>query len=262
MIWFFHKSTTMTQFYEVRSFKFPWFAKNLICNSSMVGNKRNTTIQQRHCHDTPPRSHDRRSLTPKCRRRYPCESPEQGYRKRSYVCSQLMDRWQRLCCSRSRSRSIPSPTHEIHRESHGSHESQWPFTSRIKSCRIPRKMEKPPFMDSYDGTTEPHEHNENVEAILDYCDTEEPIKCRIFAFILEESTGIGLRVYPRTLSTLRRSSAGNSPLSTHHLENNPIRSTHCQQLSKEKINISRTTLNVSTKKQCSLMRLTITWRCT
>jgi hypothetical protein len=49
-----------------------------------------------------------------------------------------------------------------------------PFTRRIREAPIPRGLEKPPQMDSYDGITDPNEHIENIEAVLTYSRCEAP----------------------------------------------------------------------------------------
>jgi len=43
-----------------------------------------------------------------------------------------------------------------------------PFTRRIRDNLIPRGLEKPPQMDSYDGTSDPDEYIENIEVVLMY----------------------------------------------------------------------------------------------
>jgi len=43
-----------------------------------------------------------------------------------------------------------------------------PFTWHIREVPIPCELEKPPQMDSYDGTTDPDEHIKNIEAVLTY----------------------------------------------------------------------------------------------
>ncbi|MCI30333.1 hypothetical protein A2U01_0051542, partial [Trifolium medium] len=42
------------------------------------------------------------------------------------------------------------------------------FTLRILESRIPRTLEKPPKMETYDGTTDPDEHLEHFDTVLDY----------------------------------------------------------------------------------------------
>jgi hypothetical protein len=55
-----------------------------------------------------------------------------------------------------------------------------PFTRRIREAPIPRGLEKSPQMDSYDGTTNPDEHNENIEAVLTYRSVQGAVKCKLF----------------------------------------------------------------------------------
>jgi len=41
-----------------------------------------------------------------------------------------------------------------------------PFTQLVRDAPIPHGLEKPPQMDSYDGTIDSDEHIENIEAVL------------------------------------------------------------------------------------------------
>jgi len=49
-----------------------------------------------------------------------------------------------------------------------------PFTRRIREAPIPRGLEKTPQVDSYDATTDPDEHIENIEAVLTYRSVQGP----------------------------------------------------------------------------------------
>jgi len=49
-----------------------------------------------------------------------------------------------------------------------------PLTQRVREAPIPRGLEKPPQMDSYDGTTDPDEHIKNIEAVLTYRSCKAP----------------------------------------------------------------------------------------
>jgi hypothetical protein len=59
-----------------------------------------------------------------------------------------------------------------------------PFTRRIWEALIPCRLEKPPQMDSYDGTTDPDEHIENIEADLTYRSGQGVVKCKLFVTTL------------------------------------------------------------------------------
>jgi hypothetical protein len=63
-----------------------------------------------------------------------------------------------------------------------------PFTRRIREAPIPRGLEKPPQMDSYDGTTDPDEHIENIEAVLTYRSVQGTVKCKLFVTTLRRGT--------------------------------------------------------------------------
>jgi hypothetical protein len=53
---------------------------------------------------------------------------------------------------------------------------------------LPVGLEKPPAMDTYDGTTDPDDHIENVEAVLDYRRVRGAIKCKLFSTTLRKAT--------------------------------------------------------------------------
>jgi len=55
-----------------------------------------------------------------------------------------------------------------------------PFTQRLRDTPIPCGLEKPPQMDSYDGTTDPDKHIENIEAVLTYRSVQGAMKCKLF----------------------------------------------------------------------------------
>jgi len=59
-----------------------------------------------------------------------------------------------------------------------------PFTRRIREAPIPRELEKPPLMESYDWTTDPNEHIENIEAVLTYRSVQGAVKCKLFVTTL------------------------------------------------------------------------------
>ncbi|MCI08447.1 hypothetical protein A2U01_0029524, partial [Trifolium medium] len=55
-----------------------------------------------------------------------------------------------------------------------------PLLRRIMEVPLPVGMEKPPAMDTYDESTDPDDHIENVEAVLDYRGVRGSIKCKLF----------------------------------------------------------------------------------
>ena len=52
--------------------------------------------------------------------------------------------------------------------------------------RIPRGMEKPPQLATYDGTSDPDDHIKNIEAMLQYHNVSGAIKCRLFPTTLRK----------------------------------------------------------------------------
>ncbi|MCH95345.1 hypothetical protein A2U01_0016320, partial [Trifolium medium] len=48
------------------------------------------------------------------------------------------------------------------------HPGKTSFTVRILESRIPRTLEKPPKLETYDGTTDPDEHVKHIDTVLDY----------------------------------------------------------------------------------------------
>jgi hypothetical protein len=48
---------------------------------------------------------------------------------------------------------------------------------------LPVGLEKPPAMDTYDGTTDPDDHIENIEVVLNYRGS---IKCKLFSTTLRK----------------------------------------------------------------------------
>ncbi|MCI47080.1 hypothetical protein A2U01_0068321, partial [Trifolium medium] len=51
--------------------------------------------------------------------------------------------------------------------------------------RIPRALEKPPKLEIYDGSTDPDEHVEHIDTVLDYYQARGPIKCKLFVLTLK-----------------------------------------------------------------------------
>ena len=81
-------------------------------------------------------------------------------------------------------RSWSSSSSEDTRDSRNDRNAYGPFTRRIREAPIPRGLEKPPQMDSYDGTTDPDERIENIEAVLTYQSVQGAVKCKLFVTTL------------------------------------------------------------------------------
>jgi len=73
-------------------------------------------------------------------------------------------------------RSWSPSSSENSRDARNDRNAYGPFTRRIREAPIPRRLEKPPQMDSYDGTTDPDEHIENIEAVLTYRSVQGAVK--------------------------------------------------------------------------------------
>ncbi|MCI57325.1 hypothetical protein A2U01_0078576, partial [Trifolium medium] len=54
-----------------------------------------------------------------------------------------------------------------------------PLSRRIMELPLPVGLEKPPAMDIYDGSTDPVDHIENIEAVLEYINARGSIKCKL-----------------------------------------------------------------------------------
>jgi len=73
---------------------------------------------------------------------------------------------------RNRRSWSPSSSEDSH-DARNDRNAYGPFTRRIWEALIPRGLEKPPQMDSYDGTTNPDEH---IEAVLTYRSVQGAVK--------------------------------------------------------------------------------------
>jgi len=73
---------------------------------------------------------------------------------------------------RSWSPSISKDSHDAQNDCN----AYGPFTRRIREAPIPRRLEKPPQMDPYDGTTDLDEHIEIIEAVLTYRSVQGAVK--------------------------------------------------------------------------------------
>src|ERR1051325_10274225 len=67
-----------------------------------------------------------------------------------------------------------SPNQSDEDEHHG------PLCRAIMDIPIPSDLVKIPRLGQYDNTTDPDEHIENIDALLDYHGVHEAIKCRLF----------------------------------------------------------------------------------
>ena len=61
-----------------------------------------------------------------------------------------------------------------------------PLSPTIQRAPLPRGLEKPPSLTPYDGTIDPDDHLENVEAALDYRNVGGSIRCRVFPTMLRK----------------------------------------------------------------------------
>ncbi|GAU18440.1 hypothetical protein TSUD_231770 [Trifolium subterraneum] len=60
----------------------------------------------------------------------------------------------------------------------------------------PSRLEKPPMLDKYDGTTDPDEHVQSVETALDYRNLRGSIKCKLFPLSLVRGASTWWRNLP------------------------------------------------------------------
>lgn len=54
------------------------------------------------------------------------------------------------------------------------------FLSKIKDYPIHKSLEKPPLMDSYDGTRVSNDHVDGIDILLEFRNTTGPVKCKLF----------------------------------------------------------------------------------
>ncbi|MCH81098.1 hypothetical protein A2U01_0001877 [Trifolium medium] len=71
------------------------------------------------------------------------------------------------------------PYENGHRGRRSQHPGKTLFTVRILDSRIPRALEKPPKLETYDGSADPDEHVEHIDTVLDYYQALGPIKCKL-----------------------------------------------------------------------------------
>ncbi|GAU41106.1 hypothetical protein TSUD_139750 [Trifolium subterraneum] len=89
--------------------------------------------------------------------------------------------------------------HSPRRESpdSGDERHRGPLWRRIMDIPLPRKLEKPPSLDKYDGTTDPDEHIKSVETALDYRNMRGSIKCKLFPLSLVGGASTWWRSLPQ-----------------------------------------------------------------
>jgi len=137
------------------------------------------------------RSKQTTSLTPNKRGRSPCHSRSRSPRHSVSIRSPSYTR--RSARRKSPRRSPPrrspprcnrsswSPSSsEDNNDARNDRNAFGPFTRRIWEAPILRGLVKPPQMDSYERTTYPHEHIENIEAVLMYQSVQGAVKCKLF----------------------------------------------------------------------------------
>jgi hypothetical protein len=61
---------------------------------------------------------------------------------------------------------------------------------------LPPGLEKPPVMDIYDGSTDPNDHIENIEVVLDWRRVRGAIKCKLFSTTLRKGAMIWYKGLP------------------------------------------------------------------
>ncbi|MCI51265.1 hypothetical protein A2U01_0072509, partial [Trifolium medium] len=80
------------------------------------------------------------------------------------------------------------PPRDDHRHSPWSDEERHigPLTRRVMRVPLPVGLEKPPPLDTYDGSTDRDDHIENIKVVLDYRDVQGSIKCKLFPTTLRK----------------------------------------------------------------------------
>jgi hypothetical protein len=61
-----------------------------------------------------------------------------------------------------------------------------PLTRRVINVSLLICLEKPPLMETYDGSTNPDDHIENIEVVLDCKGVHGSIKCKLFPSTLRK----------------------------------------------------------------------------
>ncbi|WJX89707.1 hypothetical protein P8452_71681 [Trifolium repens] len=89
---------------------------------------------------------------------------------------------------RSRTPPIRSPARYRRPRTPESDEDMYPrpLTERVMRVPLPPGLEKLPIMDTYDGSTDPDDHLENIVAILEWRRVRGSVKCKIFSTTLRK----------------------------------------------------------------------------
>lgn len=61
-----------------------------------------------------------------------------------------------------------------------------PLSLKIIATQLPKGLEKPPPLGTYDETNDSNKHNQNIDALLDYRNVKGAIKCRLFPTTLKK----------------------------------------------------------------------------
>ncbi|PNY17947.1 hypothetical protein L195_g014703 [Trifolium pratense] len=77
-------------------------------------------------------------------------------------------------------RRATPPRHQRRRSPVGGESHQGPLSRRIRELPLLAGLENPPVMDTYDGSSDPDKHIENLEALLEYRNVRGSIKCKLF----------------------------------------------------------------------------------
>ncbi|MCI35800.1 hypothetical protein A2U01_0057021, partial [Trifolium medium] len=75
-----------------------------------------------------------------------------------------------------------------------------PLSRGIMRAPIPSGFEKPPPLGTYDGQTDPDEHVDNINAILDFRRVSGAIRCRLFPTTLKKGAMACTKAWPPNLS--------------------------------------------------------------
>ncbi|MCI56420.1 hypothetical protein A2U01_0077671, partial [Trifolium medium] len=87
---------------------------------------------------------------------------------------------------RSPRRNSPPPRQNRRHSPVEEERHQGPLSRRIIDLQLPAGLEKPPAMNIYDGSTDPVDHIENIEAVLEYKNVRGSIKCKLFPTTLRK----------------------------------------------------------------------------
>ncbi|MCI45454.1 hypothetical protein A2U01_0066693, partial [Trifolium medium] len=86
------------------------------------------------------------------------------------------------------SRTPPHDNSHPRRSPHGSDKEDYccPLSKEIMKALIHAGFERPPPLETYDGQSDPDEHIDNINVILDFCMVSGAIRCRLFSTILRK----------------------------------------------------------------------------